>query len=470
MTIQSGRNKGDFTKPYKLPYQLGVYLAVNAVSDLYAVIDGPDCLFRKAEWVHGKHDLMSSLLDVLGRHRIVSSLVNAEAVVKDRGERLAARIRQVNEIPGARGALVCSMPHVMIIGTQYDRILRALEDEVSLHLMEVPSLSLQGEWVDGYVESLAALARRVDLSHGEPDPRRIAVIGYLHDRNEADHAANVEELRRLFGAIGLDVACIWLSGGNYDELAQVGDAATLVAFPLGRKAAHILGERTGAKVIEVDTPFGPTRTRRMLRKVAEATGFLDAVEPFLDRELRQWVPRFEWIVPHLFFGKRVAFGGAPDLLGGMFQIATELGMEVAWMASSTARSSWADTLPQEFPDLPPILFAPSERQMYELSHDPGAPIDLLVGDSVFADFTANDSRYVSLGFPSHHSHAIFDRPHLGIRGWACIIDRMAEALGRTEREAHRGAAPIHVSAPRARAPLAPQAALPAPAPRDAGDG
>ena len=221
MTIQSGRNKGDFTKPYKLPYQLGVYLAVNAVSDMYAVIDGPDCLFRKAEWVHGKHDLMSSLLDVLGRHRIVSSLVNAEAVVKDRGERLAFRLRQVNEIPGANAALVCAMPHVLIIGTQYDRILRMLEPEVSIEIMEAPSLSLQGDWVDGYVESMAALARKVDVAGGKPDPRRIAIIGYLHDRNEADHAANVEELRRLFGAIGLEVACIWLSGGNFAELSQV---------------------------------------------------------------------------------------------------------------------------------------------------------------------------------------------------------------------------------------------------------
>ncbi len=449
MTFQSGRNKGDFTKPYKLPYQLGVYLAVNAVSDLYAVIDGPDCLFRKAEWVHGKHDLMSSLLDVLGRHRIVSSLVNAEAVVKDRGERLAERVKQVNAIPGAKGALICAMPHVLIIGTQYDRILRMLESEVSIAMMEVPSLSLQGDWVDGYVESLAALARGIKLEGGKPDPRRIAIVGYLHDRNEADHAANVDELRRLFGAIGLEVACVWLSGSNYDDLAHVAEAGTIVALPLGRKAAHILGERTGAKVIEVDTPFGPTRTRRMLRKVAEATGFLDAVEPFFEQELRAWVPRFEWIVPHLFFGKRMAFGGAPDLLGGMYQIATELGMEVSFLAASTARTTWGDTLLQEFPDFPPVLFAPSERQIYEMAHDAAAPLDLVVSDSVFAEFSHDDARHVSLGFPSHHSHAIFDRPHLGIRGWACMIDRMAAALGRAEREELRGAAPIQVSAARA---------------------
>ncbi|MFO0756099.1 MAG: nitrogenase component 1 [Byssovorax sp.] len=449
MTILSGRAPGDFTRPYKLPYQLGVYLAVNAVRDLYAVIDGPDCLFRKAEWVHGKHDLMSSLLDVLGRHRIVSSLVNAEAVVKDRGERLAARLRQVDAIPGAKAALVCAMPHVMIIGTQYDRILRGLESELSIKMMEVPSLSLQGDWVDGYVESLAALARGIPLEATTPDPRVVAIVGYLHDRNEADCTANVEELRRLFGAVGLEVSSVWLSGKGTADLAKVAEAGTIVAFPLGKKAAHILGERTGARVIEVDTPFGPTRTRRMLRKVGEATGFLDEVEPFFEQELRAWVPRFEWIVPQLFFGKRMAFGGAPDLMGGMFQIATELGMEVSWMAASTARTDWADPLPQEFADLPPLMFAPSERKLYEMSHDPRAPLDLLVGDSVFGDLTSDDSRHVSLGFPSHHSHAIFDRPHLGIRGWACLIDRMAAALGRTEREALRGAAPIVVGAARA---------------------
>src|SRR4051794_16163934 len=87
------REPDDFTPPYRLQYQLGVYLATNAITDAYAVIDGPDCLFRKAEWVHGKHDFSSTLLDVFGNHRIVSTLVNAEAVIKDRGDMLAERVR-----------------------------------------------------------------------------------------------------------------------------------------------------------------------------------------------------------------------------------------------------------------------------------------------------------------------------------------------------------------------------------------
>lgn len=431
MPVDVTRSPDDFTRPYRLPYQLGIYLGVNAVPDAFAVIDGPDCLFRKAEWVHGKHDTMSTLLDVLGRHRIVSTLVNAEAVIKDRGEMVSTRIRQVAKVPGARAVMVCAMPHVMIIGTQYDRILRALEDEVPMELIELPSLSLQGDWIDGYVEVLTALARHVEVSRGTPDPRRIGIVGNLFDRNEADHVANVEELRRMFGAIGLDVASVWLSGTKFDALGDIGDAGTLVAFPLGRKAAHVIASRTGAKVVEVDAPFGPTRTRRMLRAVAAATGHLDAVEPFVERELRTIAPRLEWIVPHLFFGKRAVFAGAPDLLGGAYQIATELGMEVPFMASSTASSAWAEGLDAEFEDMPPILFAPTERRLSEQWAKAlrDGPIDVLISDSHFTDMLQGSAPVVELGFPSHYEHALFERPHLGFRGWLCVVDRMARAMG-----------------------------------------
>jgi hypothetical protein len=34
-----------FDVPYRYPYHLGLFMAVNAIPGCYAVIDGPDCLY-----------------------------------------------------------------------------------------------------------------------------------------------------------------------------------------------------------------------------------------------------------------------------------------------------------------------------------------------------------------------------------------------------------------------------------------
>jgi nitrogenase molybdenum-iron protein alpha/beta subunit len=342
---------------------------------------------------------------------------------------VAQRIRQVNKVQGARAVIVCAMPHVMIIGTQYDRILRSLEPEVRLALMEVPSLSLQGDWIDGYVETLASLATHVDVSGAHPDPDSIAIIGYMMDRTEADHTANVAELKRMFRGLGLDVASVWLDHRGFDDLAEVGRASTLVAFPYGRKAARILAERTGARVVDVETPLGPGRTHRMLRAVARATGRLDNVQPLVDQELRAIVPRLEWVVRHVFAGKRFAFAGAPDLIGGMYQIATDVGMEVRFLASSGRRQHMTADLEAEFGRMPPVLFTPTMDRARAIRNGAG-PTDLVVSDSFFEEGTGGVGEHLELGFPSHFSHALFERPYLGYRGWLCLLDRMADALMR----------------------------------------
>ncbi|MCA9681138.1 MAG: DUF3383 family protein [Myxococcales bacterium] len=117
-----------FGVPFRFPYHLGLYMAVNAIPGCFAVIDGPDCIYRKAEWIHGKHDLCSTLLDVGGRHRVVSTLMHSAEVIKSKGEAVVKRLRRIGQLPEAELVLVNSMPHVQIIGTQYDALIAEVED------------------------------------------------------------------------------------------------------------------------------------------------------------------------------------------------------------------------------------------------------------------------------------------------------------------------------------------------------
>lgn len=425
-----------FTPPYRHPYLVGLFLAVNAIPDAYAIIDGPDCNYRKAEWVFGSHDLRSTLLDALGRHRIVPTLVNAEGVILSVGDEVVKRIRKVAQLPGVGLCLVCSMPHVTIIGTQYGRLLDGLRDEVPFPMVEVPSRSLEGDWLDGYAEALTVIAQSLDVRGAAPDPRRIAVIGHLMDRNEYDQQANVAELERMLGALGLETVSVWLSGRPYAHLEEARNAGLLLAFPHGLAAAQALARRTGARVIEVPVPFGLGPTQRLLRAVAAAIGdepTADAAERFIDAELGRLVPRLEWVIPRVFLGRRVAFSGDPALFGAVVQLCEELGMEVAHLSSAARRPRWLEDLGARLGIAPPMTFAgPGATLAREIAAliAEGA-VDVIIADSHFSFLTPPVMKGVAFlehGFPSERRHALSERPFLGFNGWISFVDDLAAAV------------------------------------------
>ncbi len=419
----------DFSRPYRIPFLIGVYLATNAIPDSYLVVDGPDCTMRKAGWVHGLHDWFSSLLDVFGYHRIATSLVEENDVTKSKGERAMRLVHHMGQLPDAGIVFVSSMPHVHIIGTQYDTLLREEQKATRARLVEVSCRSLEGDWLTGYSDVLTALARQLDISGGALDPNKVAIIGNLMDRTEEDGAANVRELERLVRALGLTPQSTWLSNRPVAHLAAAKDAGTLVALPLGRMAARRLAERTGAKVVELELPFGLDRTQTFLRKLAAATGKEDAAETFIDAELRRLIPRLEWVVPHVFEGKRVLYDGTPDTFGGFLDIASDLGMKVELLISSASAAFASPALGRDIRRLPPVLFEPKWSEMSNaVARLVDGGLDLMVASGLVRPFAGGGVPVVEFGFPSMRQHALFERPHLGFQGWACFVDRLANRL------------------------------------------
>ncbi|RLB63992.1 MAG: hypothetical protein DRI90_05640, partial [Deltaproteobacteria bacterium] len=341
-----------FERPYRQPYLIGVYLATNAIADAATVVDGPDCAFFKAEFIHGKHDLGSTLLDVTGHHRILVSQVTTDDLTLSQGRRAAELARRAAQQPATTLVMVTAMPLVTITGVGHDQLVRDLQPEVDADLVAIPGRSMQGDWLAGYEDVLTLLARRLVERGGEPPADggadrpsgvcSVSVIGYLMDRNEEDHRANVAELRRLIEGLGLELDTIWLSGQRWPEMGQALRSDILVALPMGRSAARTIAAQTGAQVVEVDLPFGLADTERFIRAVGRATGTEQQAEMMLVQELEQALPRLEWAIPHYFLGKRVALFGTPDLFGGFHQLATELGMEVIGLGCPAHRPPWLD--------------------------------------------------------------------------------------------------------------------------------
>jgi nitrogenase molybdenum-iron protein alpha/beta subunit len=427
--------------PYRMPYHLGLYLAVNAIPGCFVVIDGPDCIYRKAEWIHGKHDLCSDLLDACGRHRVVSTLLHSGEVIKSKGEVVVKRLRRLGQLPEVELVLVNSMPHVQIIGTQYDALIAEVEDELDLLIYEVPSRALEADWIDGYSEVLTTLARRLPISAGGMIPDSVAIIGLLMDRVEADHVANVEELERLVASLGLRPISTWLSNRRVEHLRAATRAETLLALPHGIEAARALAKRTGARVVEVEQPFGLQASARMIRALAAATHRETAGEATIDAELARVVPRFEWAVPSLLLGRKIAFSGDPTFFDGLLESAAEFGMEVVHLSASARRPAHGVDLShaRHGPIIPP-LFAPTvmtiSRHIHDIINSIG--LDLAIGGSEFPveDPTRDNPRSpgrMHFGFPNFFSHALCESPFLGFRGWAWFVQQMINAVAKRPR-------------------------------------
>lgn len=393
------------TQPTTFSYQVGILLAINAVPDAYLVIDGPDCVYRKAEWIAGRHDLRSTLLDPLGAHRLATTLTAAEEVPLARGDEVKARLRAIARTRRASVAFVSAMPHVAILGLQYDKIVRELADELPFKLEVIPSRSLEGDWLDGYEETLTALARTIDPAGGDVRPERVAVIGHLMDRNEFDQEANVGEIERMLRGVGLDPVSVWLSGRPYEHLCRARDAATLLALPRGLPAAKALAERTGARVVEVPVPFGVQNTRAFLEAAAATLGRTARADDFIERELGTLVPRLEWAVQHYLVGKRVLFGGDPSLFPGIRDVCSEVGMELVGLLS-TARGT-----PSEL----------SDRETVD-------ELDLVIGPFTVGIAVGAHVGKLQLGFPSFTRHRLYPRPFLGMQGWVALLDDVMHAL------------------------------------------
>lgn len=418
-----------FSTPMNYPTLMGVYLAVNALKDAYVLVDGPDCAFYKAHFIHGRHDLNSTLLRISGRHRVAFTNVCSRGVVKEHDDIIGREIQTLDGLAESGLVLVTALPMCSITGVDYGRVIRLRAGSLTKPAIDIPPESLVGDWLDGYDQTLNALAKGIALAKGRRRPGTAAVVGYLMDRNESDHHANIAEMKRLLGGLGLETVSVWLGGQECSDLSRVEEADLIVSLPYGRSAARRLAQRTGARLVETELPFGLPKTARFLRDIGAAAGKEKEAEALVDAELSRVVPRLRWIIPQYFLGRRAGFMGDPHLLGGFRDIADDLGMKLegAIVRGRSAHGTGRDGAR--------VLYEPPSMSD-EVRRFMDTPLDLFVSTWCEHEWPQLKFPTMEFGFPSYRSHALSDRPFLGFNGFLSFVERMADELTRPKRKEH----------------------------------
>lgn len=419
----------ELSAPMNYPTLLGVYLAVNALKDAYVLVDGPDCAFYKAHFIHGRHDLNSTLLRIDGHHRVSFTNVCSRGVVKDHDDIIGQWLSTLDGLKDSGLVLVTALPMCSITGVDYGRVIRLRRKNLAKLAIDIPPESLTGDWLDGYAQTLDVLAKGLDVAPGRRRPGHAAVVGYFMDRNEADHAANLVELRRMLESLSLETVSVWLEGQAASALKRVEEADLIVSLPYGRAAARRLSKRTGARLVETEIPFGIPKTMKFMRDVGAGSGKEREAEVFIDAELSRVIPRLKWIIPQYFLNRRAAFMGDPHLLGGFFDIAEDLGMRMEG-AISRGRSAHGGLAEDERVLHEPPSTSSEVRRLME------RPLDLFISGWCEQEWPHLPFPTMEFGFPSYRHHALYDRPFLGFNGFLAFVERMSETLAGSVRRGH----------------------------------
>ncbi len=424
-----GEELPDYSQRVAPGYLIGVYLAVNAVRDMYMLVEGPDCAHMKTQYVQGNHDWLSTLTSVSGFHRVANTALHPDQVSGSREAAVKSALLELANHDAVPGLALTSLPMAFITGADYERLVEEVTEETGTPAVHIPGKSLSGDWLDGYAETLYALANQLDLSGGEPDPGKVAIVGNLHHRNEGDCRGNLEELRRLVEGLGLELCSVWLGGQDFASLSRVKEAGTIISLPYGRRAARKVARRTGAKLITTDLPLGLPATEAWVKQVAVETGREEQGKHLLDGELSRVVPSLEWVIPFVFQTRSVGYVGDPYMLPGLASYLDVLGASLAFAVIIDMPRHAAD-LPEEVTALGDQLLVYPKMGAFTrfLSRQLNGPAgaDAMITNSIGSQ--GHRVAALELGFPSVYHHELFKRPYLGFGGALAVANDLANAM------------------------------------------
>ena len=428
-------SKKTFEKTYQLPYLLGVFLGVNAVSDVCLMVDGANCVMVKADLIAGNHDLFSTLLSETGRHRVICTMSSPINPPQNPEKKLAAMLNSVAGSGQFGAVLLTGLPFCWLAGMDYEGIARTVSSGAPVSA--IPAKSMDSDWLDGYDLTLEAFARALPAARpGKRAKNKVALVGYMLDRNECDHTANLKELTRLLKASGLETVSIWPSGGSVAELARVSEAALIVSLPYGRKAARTLAAKYKAKLLETGLPLGLKGTSSWLAAVRRAAGLPGSLPAEVLNEERAAARA---IAPALraLLHKKVMFSGDPYLYSAFSSFAAELCVSLPMVFLDSARrplgAGAADGTVLFSPSTEDVKAAMGALSRYQLPHL------AVVNSFALTEGFADGIPFVELGFPSYGHHCLSDEPFLGFSGARALAARMLNSLQTRSKARSAGA-------------------------------
>jgi nitrogenase molybdenum-iron protein alpha/beta subunit len=418
----------DFSARLTPSFMEGLLLLVNSISDTALAVEGPGCLRTKMLRVFRNHDLQSNLYDPSGNHRVASNDRGPARVMGSLGP-LVSLIRKMTEQLQPGALLVAPFASQQAMGADLDKALREAAVPDSCSCVTLANDGLDGDWLDGWAQALAALARSLPLV-ATTSPGAVTIVGNSFWRNEGDSMADVQELERLVSGLGLQAVSVWTKGADTGHLARAGASSVVASLPFATEAAAALADRTGATLVPLPLPVGLEATGQFVSKLAAATGQEERAEALIRKESARTIHAVKTALALHSDDINVGVLADPYTAAGLTDCLEQLGFAVPLVGvlRVAGRYSTSEVLSGKRVLVDPS-FSTWEEELKVAAVKEEVQVVVGSGLSDVACHKAN-VELVEIGYPCHLSHFLTPAPLLGYSGVVCLTERIINAYAR----------------------------------------
>lgn len=418
----------------------GVYIGLNAVPDTRLILDAPVGCNFKSERVGMNHDFHSTLFHPLGLHRVITTVEHPQQLISGTLDTLREKAIRIMELSRPSVLFISEVTALWLEGNEVEVIARDLTEDLGIPVVYVKPDILGGDFLDGFETFLARLTEALPLEPPAkgPVPNLVGIVGYMPDRLEGDHRANVAVLRDLVRAAGLEPGPVLLDGSDVADLTGIAHASILLELPLSGGCATALAARTGARVIPMGLPVGLEGTTKWIADLAEAAGSPDEAGTTTQARLRELVPLLDRVREMFLQDHNVAIAAPPDLLPGLLEYVHDLGMECGLVAARCRDPKRLgpvrdvmDRLGMDMEILVDYRRSRFRQALNEAHHE--RPVSLVIGSTSEAVAAREvGAGLLEVGYPSYMTHALTPRPLLGFDGAARLVEEMVNVVLRRD--------------------------------------
>lgn len=411
----------------------GVFLAVHAIPGAVLLLHTTvGCKFKtqmhlvEHDWFRPSHD-----------HRLWTG-VDDLRLIQGSGERLLNFAETWYERRRPDLFVVTTNTAVELSAFDVEAAVARMRERLPCPVILLKAPGYEGSLYRGYRKVMIEVMRLMDWDRPCLEDS-VGIVGYLFDRYEMDHAANLTELRRLFSLLGLRVPGILLSGEGLQRLSMITEAKTLACLPYSRTSEQELRSFTGRQTFTTDLPVGFAGTAAFLKTIGEALGIPKAkVEAVIDRELSRAVPLVAPVVSRLK-GIRIGLALDTNTAAAVAAWLSELGIDIPVVcltdgddASEKAFYAAAERAGAVFRKRPMVLAGESRNRMLRALHEAAAeaPMPIIIGSSFQQLHIWGGWVVVELGYPSVEKHWPYPMPWMGFNGAVALVQRICDAVGR----------------------------------------
>jgi len=314
-----------------------------------------------------------------------------------------------------------------ITGEDMAAVAASLRDQLNAEVITVDAGGFVGDFLEGQYRCLKALIDGLVEEGREKVPDSVNIVGLTY--NDYNWRADIEEIKRILGLLGINVISSLSISNSVDEIRNASSAQLnlILSDEIGFRIGEYMKHKYGIPYICHDQPlpYGIESTNEWVLRVAKEFGKEQEAERIIAQESKTAYEMLSWKMVGYDQLRWLAelpvgiFAEASKAIGIMKYITRELLMEpvlISLKSIGPNSMKQLDDLLQEEGLSPKVLQRPDLLEQAEVVEKAG--IDMAFGSTLELDICqqAGVKAFVAFCSPVYHKVYVYERPFMGYRG------------------------------------------------------